>query len=100
MSARAGQDGPVGARFPVGAPVRVLQTNPEGNPRTPHYVRGRTGSVVTVHGVIDNPLDHRKPYPSLYTVVFDLESLSGRPSPDQVCVELHEDWLEAATTDH
>jgi nitrile hydratase subunit beta len=80
-------------RFPVGGSVRVLHSNAEGNPRTPRYVRGRTGSVVAFHGVIDNPLDHRMPYPPLYTVVFDLES--DRRNPDEVCVELHEDWLEA-----
>jgi hypothetical protein len=49
--------------------------------------------VVAVHGVVDNPLDHRTPYPPLYTVVFDLESRQA----DQVCVDLHEDWLEDAT---
>jgi nitrile hydratase subunit beta len=84
------------AHFPVGCRVRVLAGNPQGNPRTPGYVRGKVGSVTAVHGVIHNPLDHRRPYPPLYTVLFDLAELVGRTRGDQVSVELHEDWLEPA----
>jgi nitrile hydratase subunit beta len=87
-------------RFPVGERVRVLADNAKGNPRTPRYVRDKTGTVTAVHGVIDNPLDHRTPYPPLYTVLFDLEHLTGRPGADQVSVELHEDWLETASSAH
>lgn len=77
-------------RFEVGESVRVLAQRAGGNPRTPVYVRGRTGRVTHAYGVIDNPLDHRHPYPPLYTVVFDLSE------PDLVAVDLHEDWLEPA----
>lgn len=67
--------------------VTVLEDNPEGNPRTPRYLRGRTGEVLRAHGVVVNPLDHRQPYPPLYTVVFRLDT------GDEVAADLHEEWL-------
>ena len=77
------------ARFWVGDRVRVLTDVPGGNPRTPGYLRGRTGTVVRTHGVVVNPLDHRDPYPPLYTVVFPLHG------GDETVADLHEEWLEA-----
>jgi hypothetical protein len=91
-----GDDGPVPHRYSVGDLVRVRDDRPGGNPRTPGYVRGRTGTVVALHGRIPNPLDHRGRYPPLYTVRFALEELTGRPSRDFVTADLHEDWLEPA----
>jgi nitrile hydratase len=76
-------------RFGVGDRVRVLAEVPGGNPRTPRYLRGRTGTVVRTHGVVENPLDHRHPYPPLYTVVFPLPG-----GHDEVLADLHEEWLE------
>ena len=77
-------------RFREGARVRVLAEVPGGNPRTPGYLRGRTGTVVRRHGVVDNPLDHHDPYPPLYSVLF------GLPDGDEVLADLHEEWLEPA----
>lgn len=74
--------------------MRVLTDVPHGNPRTPRYLRGWSGTVVACHGVVDNPLDHRTPYPPLYSVVFSLAD--GRGQPDQVLADLHEEWLERA----
>lgn len=76
--------------------MRVLRDRPDGNPRTPSYVRGRTGVVVALHGQIPNPLDHRDLYPPLCTVRFALQDLTGRPSRDFVAADLHEEWLEPA----
>jgi hypothetical protein len=78
-------------RFGVGDRVRVRADVPGGNPRTPHYLRGRIGTVVRTHGVVDNPLDHRDPYPPLYTVLFPLAG-----GPDETLADLHEEWLEPA----
>jgi hypothetical protein len=78
-------------RFRVGDRVRVLTDVPGGNPRTPRYLRGRTGTVVRGHGVVVNPLDHADPYPPLYSVLFALTG--GR---DEVVADLHEEWLEPA----
>jgi hypothetical protein len=77
-------------RFREGDRVRVLTDAPDGNPRTPQYLRGRTGTVVQRHGVVVNPLDHRDPYPPLYSVVFPLRD------GDEVLADLHEDWLTEA----
>jgi hypothetical protein len=40
---------------------------------------------------VENPLDHRDPYPSLYTVAFPLPG-----GDDEVLADLHEEWLTAA----
>ena len=77
-------------RFQVGNLVRVLETVADGNPRTPRYLRGRTGTVVRCHGMVENPLDHQDVYPPLYSVVFTLPD--GGPS-DEVLADIHDDWL-------
>ena len=79
-------------RFREGDRVRVRAEAPGGNPRTPAYLRGRTGTVVLRHGIVDNPLDHHDPYPPLYSVLF---ALPGQ-EPDEVLADLHEEWLEPA----
>ncbi len=76
--------------FEPGQRVVVLTDHPGGNPRTPGYVRGRTGTVLQSHGVVANPLDHREPYPALYTLLFALGT------GDEVTADLHEEWLRAA----
>ena len=78
-------------RFRVGDRVRVLADVPGGNPRTPRYLRGRTGTVVRAHGVVENPLDHRDAYPPLYTVVFPLPR-----GDDEILADVHEEWLAPA----
>lgn len=75
--------------FAPGQRVTVRADAPGGNPRTPPYLRGRAGRVVRAHGVVVNPLDHRDPYPPLYTVCFRLET------GDEVMADLHEEWLTA-----
>ena len=85
-----GGDGVSPQRFGVGDRVRVLDEVPGGNPRTPRYLRGRTGTVVRCHGLIENPLDHRDVYPPLYSVVFTTSD--GGPS-DEVLADIHDDWL-------
>ncbi len=81
-------------RFAVGDRVRVKRENLQGNPRTPVYIRGRSGVIATVHGMIRNPLDHRGLYPPLYTVMFEVKELFGRPTKDTLWVDVHEEWLE------
>jgi nitrile hydratase len=86
----------VGQSFKVGDRVRVKGENPNGNPRTPAYVKGKAGVIAAVHGVIDNPLDHRGPYPPLYTVAFEIREVFGKPTDDTLWVDVHEEWLERA----
>lgn len=78
--------------------MQVRQENPGGNPRTPKYVRGKKGSIVAVHGVINNPLDHRGLYSPLYTVMFDMKEVFGRSSDEKLCVDIHEEWLAPSPT--
>lgn len=83
-----------GSKFKQGDQVLVKRENPTGNPRTPTYVRGKSGVVVDIHGIISNPHDHRGLYPPLYTVVFEVSKLFGGASQDKLWVDVHEDWLE------
>jgi nitrile hydratase len=84
-------------RFAVGDRVRVKTENSAGNPRTPRYIRGKTGVVAQVQGIIDNPIDHRGHYPPLYSVLFVVQAVFGGTSSDTLSVDLHEDWLEPAS---
>lgn len=77
-------------RFRPGERVAVLGENPDGNPRTPPYLRGRTATVSKCHGVVVNPLDHREPYPPLYTITFVLDN------GDEITADIHEEWLQPA----
>jgi hypothetical protein len=83
-------------RFTLGDRVRVLTERPGGNPRTPHYVRGRVGVITERHGIIVNPLDHLRTYPPLYSVEFRVEDLDGATGDDLVIADLHDEWLEPA----
>lgn len=87
-----------GDKFKVGDRVRVKEAQPAGNPRTPMYVRGKTGVIVATHGVITNPHDHRGLYPPLYTIMFEVKDLFGEPDGDKLCVDVHEEWLELTLT--
>jgi hypothetical protein len=86
MGEAAGED-----RFHEGDHVQVLAEVPEGNPRTPRYLQGRTGTVVAYHGVVVNPLDHQHPYPPLYSIVFTIPD--DRDPHDEVLADIHEEWL-------
>jgi len=83
-------------RFRVGDRVRVERANPVGNPRTPAYVRGKSGIVTALHGCIVNPLDHHGLYPPLCSVLFQVRDVFGGSSPDTLSVDLHEDWLASS----
>lgn len=85
-----------GHKFNTGDRVFVKRENPLGNPRTPNYVKGKKGIVTAVHGVINNPTDHRDLYAPLYTVMFEVKEVFGRQSSDKLWVDVHEDWLEKA----
>ena len=80
-------------RFAVGDRVQIRAENPQGNPRTPKYARGRVGVVQELHGVIVNPRDHLETYPPLLTLVIDVEA---NRHGDVIALDIHEDWLRAA----
>jgi nitrile hydratase subunit beta len=85
-------------RFRVGDPVQVERANPAGNPRTPHYVRGKSGVVTVLHGLIVNPIDHRGIYPPLCSVLFRVRDVFGGGTDDTLSIDLHEDWLKPASS--
>jgi hypothetical protein len=79
--------------FRIGDAVDVVPANLAGNPRTPHYVRGKRGVVTVLHGRIVNPIDHHGVYPPLCSVLFIVRDVFGGSSTDTLLVDLHEDWL-------
>lgn len=81
-------------KFALGDRVQVKDDNPQGNPRTPAYIRGKRGVIADIHGVIYNPRDHRGLYPPLYAVSFGVRHVFGTDSDDSLWVDIHEEWLE------
>ena len=84
------------SRFKIGDAVTVLEEVAGGNPRTPTYVRGKSGIVTVLHGTMANPIDHRHVYPPLYTVTFRIRDVFGGAATDTLSVDIHEEWLRPA----
>jgi len=86
-----------------GTRVRVKNDWPETrgpvHVRTPHYLRGLSGTVIRKLGAYPNPEDLAFARPAatraLYHVAFDQPSVwqEGKAG-DQLVVELYEHWLE------
>jgi nitrile hydratase beta subunit-like protein len=87
------------SKYKVGDAVVVAVENPSGNPRTPHYIRGKRGVIGAVHGVLENIRDHRGVHKPLYTVKFDLSEVSTIHDQDSIWVDVHEEWLSEASRD-
>ncbi|WP_149539860.1 SH3-like domain-containing protein [Siccirubricoccus phaeus] len=98
--------------FRPGDAVRVKYLWPERQPlpsglpaahiRTPHYLRGRTGTVQAVLGSFRNPEDlaFARPAPQrvLYHVLFEQPPIWNEgEAGDSLLVEIFEHWLEPAT---
>ena len=87
-----------------GSQVRVRDDWPEARGpchiRTPHYLRGRTGTVVRQLGAFRNPEDLAFARPAatlaLYHVAFEPRSIWPDAGAGEIVVELSESWLEAA----
>lgn len=91
--------------FAPGTRVRVRNDWPEtrgpAHIRTPHYLRGRAGTVVRSLGAFKNPEDlaFARPAPpkALYHVQFDPHEIwSEGQARDTLLVEIFEQWLEPA----
>jgi nitrile hydratase len=91
--------------FAPGAKVRVRDDWPETRGpvhiRTPHYLRGKSGTVVRQLGAYPNPEDLAFARPAaskpLYHVAFPQDALwpDGRGDTN-LLVEVYEHWLEPA----
>ena len=100
-----GEPAPAAPRFPPGTRVRVKDDWPERRGpchiRTPHYLRGRLGTVQRLLGRFPNPEDlaFARPAPkrALYHVLFEQPPIwdEGRPG-DELLVEIFEHWPEPA----
>lgn len=90
------------ARFAPGERVRVRTGWPSGHCRTPHYCRGRTGTVERVCGEFRNAeaLAYGRdglPKQPLYRVRFaqaDLWPDYAGAAGDTIDIEIYEHWLE------
>jgi hypothetical protein len=87
------------SKYRIGDPVQVAAENPTGNPRTPHYIRGKRGVIGSVHGILENIRDHRGIHKPLYTVKFDLSEVSACREQDTIWVDVHEEWLSTVRPD-
>lgn len=89
----------------IGTKVRVRDDFPIGHFRTPVYVRGKTGTVISSFGAFDDPevlaYNLNGPKRRLYAVRFDQVELwrdyQGADT-DKVELELYEHWLEPLET--
>ncbi len=89
-----------------GSAVKVRNDWPETRGpchiRTPHYLRGHSGTVVRYLGDFPNPEDlaFARPAPKLplYHVAFDTGALwgAGAAADTEVLVEIYGTWLEPA----
>lgn len=92
------------AKFQLGQQVRAINFQPQGHTRLPRYVRGKTGTIVMLHGAHVLPDIHSKGNDAahdiaqyLYTVEFDAQELWGQQANplDRMSVDAWESYLEA-----
>jgi nitrile hydratase len=88
----------------AGETVRVRDDWPETRHpchiRTPHYLRGRTGTVIRHLGDFPNPEDLAFARPAakapLYHVAFAQQAIWGQGATgDELLVEIYDHWLES-----
>ncbi len=92
-------------RFGAGDRVKVRVGAPPTHFRTPEYIQGKTGMVVTHYGEFRNPesLAHGGnglPKKPLYRVEFQQTDVWERYrglSKDKIQVDIYDHWLDAAS---
>ncbi len=91
------------AKFQPGDRVRVRTGSPPHHFRTPKYVQGKTGRVVSLCGRFPNPESlayggSGLPRQPLYRVEFAQSHLWGKypgPSADKLLIDIYEHWLDS-----
>jgi len=89
-------------KFSPGQPVSVVKVDPPGHIRTPHYIRGKRGSIERFVGVFKNPEElaygrSGQPMRELYRVRFTQAEVwpdYRGSSLDTLDVDLYEHWLQ------
>ena len=83
--------------------VRVKSLMPPGHVRTPHYLRGKTGTIERALGAFPNPenLAYGQPAPAktLLRVRFTMAEIWGAAAEnpdDTLDAEIYDHWLEPA----
>jgi nitrile hydratase subunit beta len=92
-------------QFEAGDRVHVREVDAPGHIRTPHYIRGKTGTVERFVGFFKNPEElaygrSGEPKRALYRVRFVQREVwrdYGGAESDTVDIDLYEHWLEPAT---
>lgn len=93
-------DAAVDPKFKVGDKVQVRNYQPQTHTRLPGYLRGKTGTVVTDHGVFvypDTMANRTGETPQhLYAVHFHAQDVWGAKGgkSDSLRVDLFDDYLE------
>lgn len=90
--------------FQVGEAVKVRKAYPPGHLRTPHYIRGCTGTIERICGAFPNPEELSQmrdglPAVPLYRVRFAQKDVwpGYRGSRDDALeIEIYQHWLEKA----
>ena len=90
--------------FEGGARVRVRKVDSPGHIRTPHYIRGKTGTIERFVGYFRNPEELAygrtgEPLRALYRVRFvqsQVWSDYAGAAVDTLDIDLYEHWLESA----
>ncbi|MGI0090672.1 MAG: SH3-like domain-containing protein [Nitrososphaerales archaeon] len=83
-------------RFKVHDRVRVKRENPSGTKRVPGYIRGKVGTVLVSHGIIQGyEHDHEDFRGPTYSLIFGYKDLFGGGShDDKIVVDVNEYWLD------
>jgi nitrile hydratase len=93
--------------FAIGENVKILKIDPPGHIRTPYFIRGKFGEVISILGKYANPEElaygrDGKPDRYVYSVRFlqkDLWTNYNGQLEDSAVVEVMENWLEAKNAD-
>lgn len=92
--------------YAIGQRVQVRKVDAPGHIRTPHYIRGKTGTIERFVGYFKNPEElaygrSGQPLRALYRVRFAQASVwpdYQGASVDTLDIDLYEHWLQPATS--
>lgn len=91
------------ASFKPGDRIIVRDDIPDGHCRTPHYLRGKTGEVLSILGDFPNPEKlayyEKGEIRTLYEIKFAAGEVWGSydgPAQDSIVADIYDHWLEKA----
>ncbi len=91
------------ASLQPGDRIVVRTDTPTGHCRTPHYLRGKRGQVLSVFGDYPNPEQiayyHKGESRTLYEVKFSAAEVWASydgPAQDSIVADIYDHWLEKA----